>query len=914
MRTTVIHHVVFLGALALLASCGSDTKDGAGGDAAGDTSQGDDTAITDTSNGGDAADVDDTGGATDTQIPGDTADTSDTGPDYTRPTLVEIRVPADGAAVKNQILVDLIPVGRDELKVDSVVLRVNGFAVFQDVKLPTRFVLDTRQFDPGELVLQATARAGFESGGHQVTVYPNNPPIKFLSATPEQRIVKDGQLVSVQIRIDGPSELDLTADWSTIDSNYDPQNAIAYAAGAGIWSLSYIISATNTKPDGTYTVPITAQAGPWVVNYGQLDLRLQNQPINPLRITGGIFVDEQLPQPSPSFGASAPTVTSENAFIVTGGSSSLRIDAGALDYPSEVVGYVIGLEGHAGYFQVPTTDASEPINVTALLRAYTEYEYVPQILPVRVATRDQRGRVSPYGAYLFTVTPVGSGDIQVSVSWDTPTDVDLHVIDPNGCEMYFARKTCGTGKLDLDSNPACSIDGINNENVFWPPGQAPVGTYTVKLDYWSDCGGQAANYAVTINACGRTQVFEGRFAPGTSDGGGAGSGVLITTFNNSVCQTSIKGRVRYQDRPLDETGFGALTWRPVRNAVVELRRLLTGEVISTASTNQFGEYALQFTNDGPPGLVVVVKAKTDVAEGLRDIEILDHPKFKKLYEVSSSPVVLEPGQDQRIVDIDIPVELKAGAFNIFDVLQEGYDLARRMTGRELGHLIGFWATGTDTTDTLFCSQFLYDGGVCTDFASVSVQGKESDRDEYDDQVILKELLKYATLRLSRDDHPGGKPNGTRENPNLAWSEGVSTFFANDIAGSRYFVNSRPFGVYLVDDVETQPSPFAYGTANSTMSGDLSYDLIATALWDLADGQDVEAFDNVQGQRSAVYDVLFNYLPSEAYVDRGFAGVDFVDFLDGWFCRGWGQRDAVEAILDHLDFPYDFAGPLGCDHL
>ena len=313
MRRTLVHHIVFLGAVSLLAACGSDTAGGdtsGGGDTSADTQTGD-TGATDTSGEDDAGDTGgtagDTGSGDTTPDTADTADTADTSPDYSTPKLVEMRVPADGASVKDQIMVDLIPVGRDELKVDNVILRVNGFAVFQDVKLPTRFVLDTRQFDAGELVLQATARAGFESGGHQVTVYPNNPPITFLSATPEQRVVKDGQLVSVTMKIDGPTEMTLTADWSAIDSNFDPANSIAYSAGIGVWSINYIISSNNSKPDGIYTIPVTAQAGPWVVNYGQLELRLENQPVNPLRAQGGIFVDEQLPQPSPNFGAGPPS-------------------------------------------------------------------------------------------------------------------------------------------------------------------------------------------------------------------------------------------------------------------------------------------------------------------------------------------------------------------------------------------------------------------------------------------------------------------------------------------------------------------------------------------------------------------------------------------------------------------------------
>ncbi|PIE66085.1 MAG: hypothetical protein CSA24_00965 [Deltaproteobacteria bacterium] len=868
------------------------------------------------------ADVGDSSLATDTD--GDLADgrdTSgqddvDTGP--TEPTLVELVSPADGIPVGESVLVEAVPVGRDELAVDYVYIKVNGLLVRADTKLPTSFLLDTREHQGPQLTVTVEATAGFESGADEVSFYANTPPIVFEEVTPQDRAVQNGQVVSVIVGIDGPPELELTADFSALDDNYEPGMETAYPIGGGKYAFSYVVSTTNSRRDGNKHIPITAKAVNWEVTYDQLIVRLQNQPENPIAVTGGIFVDSYLPQPSQSWSAVAPTLESSNDFIITGGSVPISVDFSSYEFPSEVVGLVIGLEGYDGYFHVPLSDSTGVEELSIFLRAYASYETPPSMLPVRVAARDVSGNISNYGVHLFSVTPVGTGDIQVSLSWDTATDVDLHVIDPFGCEIYYGNKTCSSGgELDLDSNAGCGIDGVNNENVFWPDGGAPGGTYTVKVDFWSDCDNTGANYFVTLNYCGRTEVHEGRFAPGTSDNGSSGSGVLVTTFSNTVCQTQIRGRVRYEDRTFDETGFGAYSWRPVRNAVVELRRLSDGQVLGTATTNQTGDYELGFANDGEDGLVVAVLAKTNADEGLRDIKVLDHPKFKKLYEVNSTPIVPRLGQEVVIQDIDISVELNAGAYNVFDVLQRGYDLVRRMTGAELGELIGFWKTGSDTTDTLFCSQYLYDSGTCTDLGSVSVQGKDTDRDEYDDMVILKEFFRFALWRVSRDDHPGGGVDGTRDEPNRAWSEGVTSFFANDVLETRYFVNSQRFGVYLVDDVETFTTPWAFETSDEALTGDLSPFLVHALLWDLADGpgvaSDAELFDAVGRSQAAIYDVLFNYLPSERYVDRGAPGVDLTDFLDGWFCRGWGQTDEVETLLLQRGYPYDFEGPTGCEH-
>jgi hypothetical protein len=128
------------------------------------------------------------------------------------------------------------------------------------------------------------------------------------------------------------------------------------------------------------------------------------------------------------------------------------------------------------------------------------------------------GPMGPSLIQSINLLRVGSGDVQVSVAWDAPTDVDLHVTDPSGEEIYFAHKTSASGgTLDLDSNPACSIDNINNENVVWPTGSAPSGTYTVQLVYWSACSQPQSNYTVTVVVAGQQpQVFSGTLVSASS--------------------------------------------------------------------------------------------------------------------------------------------------------------------------------------------------------------------------------------------------------------------------------------------------------------------------------------------------------------------------------------------------------------
>jgi hypothetical protein len=158
-----------------------------------------------------------------------------------------------------------------------------------------------------------------------------------------------------------------------------------------------------------------------------------------------------------------------------------------------------------------------------------------QNIPVPVFQVRMAGALSgAYGAFKaspISIISVGTGDVQVNITWDSRADVDLHVVDPLGEEVYWAHKTAVSGgTLDLDSNAGCGSDGPRAENIFWASGLiAPHGDYVVRVDYWSNCSDVRTNYVVTVNARGKApQVFTGFFT-GNGDGGGKGSGRIITT-------------------------------------------------------------------------------------------------------------------------------------------------------------------------------------------------------------------------------------------------------------------------------------------------------------------------------------------------------------------------------------------------
>jgi len=113
----------------------------------------------------------------------------------------------------------------------------------------------------------------------------------------------------------------------------------------------------------------------------------------------------------------------------------------------------------------------------------------------------------------------GFGDVQVTLTWDTATDQDLWVTDPEGELIYWGNPNSETGgELDRDD-----IEGYGPENVFWESGTAPIGEYKVEVNYYD--GSPVTNYTVLIQAFRRVRTFTGQISSEETK--------LITTFSES---------------------------------------------------------------------------------------------------------------------------------------------------------------------------------------------------------------------------------------------------------------------------------------------------------------------------------------------------------------------------------------------
>jgi len=131
--------------------------------------------------------------------------------------------------------------------------------------------------------------------------------------------------------------------------------------------------------------------------------------------------------------------------------------------------------------------------------------------------------VSPSVSKSIETIKVGGDALQISLSWTTVVDLDLHITPPSGATIYFDNKKVDNGELDLDANVGCpGSEDKRNENVFFT---APLkdGDYLVEVNMYANCITTPTRYIVSAYLNGKIFEFSaanqnGIFAANTIDG------------------------------------------------------------------------------------------------------------------------------------------------------------------------------------------------------------------------------------------------------------------------------------------------------------------------------------------------------------------------------------------------------------
>ena len=236
----------------------------------------------------------------------------------------------------------------------------------------------------------------------------------------------------------------------------------------------------------------------------------------------GVLRLADVPEPS---GGPAVAVAG-NHVITSGGTAFLEVmpepGAGADKLLVSVGGVSFG------YYEVDVQGAAAPHRLVGAVR----FDLDPALERgcVAVSAVDSSGAVGPPECHTILPAHVGAGEVEVTLSWDTNADLDLHVADPNGDEVYYgSEQVASGGLLDLDSS--CGPQAfIRNEHVGWSQGTPPPGLYEVRVSHWgSPCDTDETNYVVRIYNHGHVTTFSGAFT-GPGESSSRGTGRVITQF------------------------------------------------------------------------------------------------------------------------------------------------------------------------------------------------------------------------------------------------------------------------------------------------------------------------------------------------------------------------------------------------
>ena len=213
----------------------------------------------------------------------------------------------------------------------------------------------------------------------------------------------------------------------------------------------------------------------------------------------------------------------------------------------------LALAGDEGYWVLPAgvPDVTTPGFPTFAADISFGAKLAPGRRDLVVRAVDERGAFGPELVRPLVVLdprrPIGK--LVIALAWDTQADLDLHVVDPNGVEIWKRNVTSyvppppgsppeppGTkpdgGLLDLDSNASCVIDGRRAENVVWE-NEPPRGRYVVRVDTFSLCAEPGARWGVEVRRRGeRLAEARGTSSPAaTRFDHGRGAGVLALEFD-----------------------------------------------------------------------------------------------------------------------------------------------------------------------------------------------------------------------------------------------------------------------------------------------------------------------------------------------------------------------------------------------
>ncbi len=176
-------------------------------------------------------------------------------------------------------------------------------------------------------------------------------------------------------------------------------------------------------------------------------------------------------------------------------------------------------------------DAQFRVSVCEYIKEATgEKAFGPESDPSNSIVDDMEDTLEQMGA--------GHGKVNISLGWKTSDDLDLHVITPNGGEIYYNNRTADGGVLDVDMQVSEIVASPAEHVDFASP---PSGAYSVSVvNYRDRTEGSDSPFVVVVEIEGKKKVYE-------LTAGGDGSRTSVCRFTYGEPEGTEKGNEHLDD-------------------------------------------------------------------------------------------------------------------------------------------------------------------------------------------------------------------------------------------------------------------------------------------------------------------------------------------------------------------------------
>lgn len=277
----------------------------------------------------------------------------------------------------------------------------------------------------------------------------------------------------------------------------------------------------------------------------------------PFKVEGAQFFDGELPGTragEPVDGDGLPTVTSPSAEVaaITERMAGIRFN-GLASRDAASVG-VRFAEAGTGYYLFPTgaIEATDDKALTWSFVADLQQGLLPgrhELLTVAFDEDGNAGKQATASLCVRSLRPdngnacfpaIAPPAFVLSVEWDTPADLDLLLVLPDG-QVIDAKNPASAsdaadplskpaGRLVHDGNAGCVIDGRQREDIVFDEVPAP-GKYHVYVNLARNCGQGSVTYQVSRH--GRVELPNDEYGVDSHD---VGAGTLIAEQANGGTQ------------------------------------------------------------------------------------------------------------------------------------------------------------------------------------------------------------------------------------------------------------------------------------------------------------------------------------------------------------------------------------------